>query len=511
MTIPNYESVREILDDRRKRLPDTALFAWTDEQSGNTEQVTSEEFWEDMLNLGTWLFRNDYRDKTFVMVGDTSYNWVLLYLALTCGGNVVVPVYKNLTEAALHELATHCDCNVIVYSGEYEDTAKACAEKIHCPVLLLDTLEECVSSGKLYRDEGDLSYENYKLDPDKVSVIVYTSGTTGISKGVMLSQRNMAVNTAATCRLSDFRGSSLHAIPMHHIFGISLVLLMTVISGETVYLNLSLRNLFTDMERAKPRLFICVPLLMNYLYTFLTQETAKLGSRDKALEKVGGKLKIVLCGGAALDVKIVESLKDFGIVALEGYGITECAPVISAERDVFHKTGSVGTVIDICEVKIDEPDAGGNGEVLVKGPNVMLGYYKMEQETKEVMAGGWFHTGDIGRFDEDGLLYITGRKKNLIILSNGENVSPEELEAKLQKLPMIEEVIVYGKDEMILAQAYLNQDYVAEHGNCESELKRAVEEINLSMPIYKRIEKVIIRDKPFERTSSTKKIIRRID
>lgn len=536
--VKSYESFREIFEDRKNRLPDTALFKWTVKGKDEPDGVTSIQFWNDVMDMGTWMFENGYKEKTFVMLGDTSYEWILAYIAITCGGSVAVPLYKALTATELLYYAKDCDCECIVYSKDYEDTAKEVAGTLNIPLILLDDLLKKRDEGAKLRKSGVNTYTDYDLDPDRLSVIVYTSGTTGRSKGVMLTQRNMALNTAATCRLSDFSGNSVHAIPMHHVFGIALVLLMTVISGETVYINISLRNFFTDMEKGQPRLMVVVPLLMNYIYTFLFKEAERQGIAEKVkkqieenrrnnltdaaakrkmfssiLDKLGGKLEIVLCGGAPLDPEVVSGFDDFGIMALAGYGITECAPVISAARDVFHKPNSVGTIIDICEVKIEDPDAKGCGEICARGPHVMLGYYHMEEETKEAMRGGWFHTGDIGRIDEDGQLYITGRKKNLIILSNGENVSPEELEAKIQAIPLVEEVVVYGQDEMIKAQIYPDQDYLEKNNITDpmALLSEEVEKINKQMPLYKRIEKLSIRKNPFERTSSTKKIIRNIE
>ncbi len=533
----SYETVREIFSDRRDRLPDTYLFQWTVKGQEEPAGVTSAQFWEDMMDLGTWMFANGYRNKTFVMLADTSYEWFLAYLTLTGGGNVVVPLYKALTADALVVYARDCDCECIMYSKEYEGVALEAAAELGCPVMLMDDL-------LLKRDEGAVlrktnrDYEDYQLDPDKLSVIIYTSGTTGKSKGVMLSQRNLAQDSASTCRLGDYSGNSVHAIPMHHVFGIAIVLLVTVICGETVYINTSLRDFFSDMRKAHPRVMVLVPLLMNYLYSFLLKEAERQGIAEEvkakiaenrkagladAAEKhrmfssihdsVGGKLEIIVCGGAPLDPVVVNGFADLGVTVLSGYGITECAPVISSQRQVYHRPGSVGTIIDICDVMIEDPDKNGCGEICARGPHIMLGYYHMEEETKEAMRGGWFHTGDIGRIDDDGQLFITGRKKNLIILSNGENVSPEELETKIETIPMVEEVVVYGKDEMIKAQVYLNQEYLEKNGITDPMelLTEEVEKINREMPVYKRVEKITIRSTPFERTTSTKKIIRKVE
>lgn len=304
--------------------------------------------------------------------------------------------------------------------------------------------------------------------------------------------------------------------------------------GYTIHINSSLRNISADLVRVKPQSLFLVPLFVETLYKNVWNTIEQKGKTkavktlikisnallkigidvrrklfSSVLDAFGGNLDTIICGGAPLNSKYISGFRDFGINLLNGYGITECSPVVSVNRNKHYKDGSVGLILNECRVKIDSPDKNGEGEVCVKGSIIMQGYYKMDEETKAVIKDGWFHTGDLGYVDKDNFLYITGRKKNLIILSNGENVSPEELENILQNIPLVNEVIVYEKDFKIIAEVYPDMEYVEKNNimDIQLSLNSSVAEINKELPKFKQINVVVVRDTEFEKTT-TKKIKR---
>ena len=361
--------------------------------------------------------------------------------------------------------------------------------------------------------------------PDTLAAIIYTSGTTGSSKGVMLSHGNLARDACSACRNYLLSGDTVLLLPLHHSFGLVAGVFMTMIYGYTVYINRSLKYLSQDLAAAKPQNLFVVPLFVESLYQQVwnaAEQKGKAGSlrfllhlsrlllkcgidlRAKLFQSVrgafGGNLDTIVSGGAPLNQKYLQGFRDLGINLLNGYGITECSPVVSVNRNEYYKDGSVGQVLDACKVRIHEPDEKGVGEVCVQG------YYGREEETREILKDGWLHTGDLGYVDPDGFLFLTGRKKNLIILSNGENVAAEELESLFAEVPLVKEVIVYEKEHRIVAEVYPDEEYAKQHGvvSVQEELDRVLAEINRMLPGFKRIAAIIVRSTEFEKTTTRK-------
>lgn len=529
--IRRYTNLRQIVEDRAERLPDKPLFTWLEDRKQAPLSVSGREFLEQVNQYGMWLFSQGYRNEKIAIFGENSYEWLLSFFAVTCGNNVAVLIDKALPAKDAARLLLNSESSVVLYSKEYADVAQEAVQGMDARLICLDEIPGILKEGQELLQGGYRDYEQHQVDEDALAVLVYTSGTTGKSKGVMLTQKSIALDSSSAARYAKWTGNTLLVLPLHHSYGLTAGIFVPWLYDATIFINKSLRYLMEDLRIAKPRTLFLVPLFVEDLYRGLWKSLADAGKADdvkKQIEKnrtdmaldnqkkremfadvlagFGGKLEIITSGGAPLNQELVEGFRDFGIQVLNGYGISECSPVVSVNRDVFYKDGSIGLVLDACQVKIQNPDNAGEGEILVKGPIVMQGYYKDPEETEKVLKDGWFYTGDLGTLDEDCFLTITGRKKNLIILANGENVSPERIEEKLVQLPAIKEVVVYEKDGMLQAMVYPGDELLARAGaaKAEDEAWQQVEGLNRTQPPYLQIQKISLREKPFEKTSSQK-------
>ncbi len=532
---PNKDFVcttyRGLVDYRLKNYPDVPMYTYTDFRTGERTSVSSKEFKVQLDAVSTWIYEKGYNKDNIAIMGDNSYQWILAMEAIVSSNNVVILLDKSMETSILSELIDRSESKAIFYSRANEEKAKVLAQTAGIPMYCIDDNETYIAEGKLLIANGKTACLEQELDENALAVIMYTSGTTGDRKGVMLSQKNLISNAICLTEQTDLSGNQVYFLPLNHIYGLSASHLSALLTGNTLHINLNLRYMYKDMMDEKPEIIFLVPLFIERMYAMMWKNIDEAGKREKiqamieennrkgnvtAAEKremfkdeialFGGKLSRIVSGGAPLTGQYYEGFKAFGIEILEGYGITECAPVLSVNRNELNKPGSVGRVLCGVECQIENPDSNGDGEICVKGPNVMLGYHKMEKETAEAMKGGWFHTGDKGYLDEDGYIVITGRIKNLIILSNGENISPEEIEKELYNFEAIQEVIVYAKNQEIVAQVYMNQDYMALHNIVDGEqlIRDYIYGVNLKMQVYKRIHKIEFRSEPFERTSSNK-------
>jgi long-chain acyl-CoA synthetase len=397
-------------------------------------------------------------------------------------------------------------------------------------------LPEIIAKGQELLTRGETAYLEAKIDEVKTAAIIFTSGTTGLSKGVELTHQGLTYNVVNGHKLIRLTGDTVLVLPLHHTYGFGATIVSTFLLGCTCFINESLKTVLRDIQEAKPQFIAVVPLFVENFHkkimanikesgkeklvgrmSKIVNTTKKVGIDlrrvvfKQILDAFGGNLEILISGGAALNAELVQRFYNFGITIIEGYGITECSPIVSLNRNKWFKAGSVGQVVPGVKVKIAEPNSDGNGEICVKGPIVMNGYYNKPDVTASVLEDGWLRTGDIGHFDDDNFLYITGRKKNLIILANGKNIHPEELEDLIGKLDEVDEVIVKESGKDILAEIYPNYDFEAFRGEERKKIEKAIEqrvkEVNNSLPIYKRIKKIEIRDVEFEKTT-TKKIKR---
>ena len=512
-TVPNLKNLQELISFCADTYSNRTAFYYLLKETEIKKDYKT--FFEDVAALCNYFIDIGYRRTHIALLGENSYEWLVCYFAIVNSNNIVVPLDKEMSDTELSLIIKRSDSTVLIYSDDYKEEAE-----INSDVNLINmiSLPELISK---YKSDVCSDLEKIEIDNDAVCVIVYTSGTTAESKGVMLSHKNIISDTIATSKSVRVSDTSLLTLPLHHTYGFVASVTIPMLIGGSIFINSSNRYLLRDIKYAKPEYIAVVPLIAEVIYKKIW-ENAKKNGKDKLLKTLvfisdvlckvnidlrrklfssvidglGGALKIIVIGGAPIDPDCVKGFNSFGIKALGGYGITECSPVVSTVRNEHYCPESVGTVHPGVEVRIVD------GEIQVRGDIVFLGYYKDELATKEAFDNAWFKTGDIGELTDD-FLYITGRIKNLIILSNGKNISPEELEYYFKSnIPEIKEIIVFSKNDNIVAEIFSDED--------KTELIREkVLELNKKQPIYKQVKDIIFRDKEFEKTT-TKKIKRNL-
>ncbi len=520
-------TIKELLDFCATEYGSKEAFAY---QTRKQEiSISFAEFKAQVNAWGTYLFNKGYHNCHIAVFGENSYEWILTHFAVTCGGNVIVPIDKELDADAIAELLTDSESKVLVYSNTYADIAEQLQEKLpNITYINMNEIATCIDIGKRLFENGYTDYINKEIGKGDLASIVYTSGTTGKSKGVMLTHGNIVTDTVATCQNVLIEGPTVLLLPLHHTFGLVAGVMCVLFYGYSIYINSSLKRIMDDFQKAKPQHLSLVPLIVETLYKRISA-TATQQKKDKALSLLikfsdailkikidlrkvlfksvlkafGGNLETIVSGGAPIDDKYIQGFRSLGITIVNGYGITECSPVVATNRNLAIKNGTVGFPLCCNEVKINEPDSEGNGEIMVKGSNVMVGYYNDKKNTDAAFQDGWFCTGDIGKIDDNGYLYITGRIKNLIILGNGENTPAESIEQEIYTIPYVKECIVYGKDNVIVAEVYLDEEVV----DAKDRINDDIQVVNQRLPQIRNIGKVVIRDTEFPKTT-TKKIKR---
>lgn len=437
------------------------------------------------------------------VIGTTTYEWIISYFGTTNSGGVIVPIDVQLKAEDVCELLNRADISVLVFDSLRKDVAAMAKER--CPHLKYmvsmqakESDEDILSLHQLLKEqEGSFDCE---LDADKMCAILFTSGTTGKSKGVMLSHRNLTDNAVCLDMKIPEGTVSMTLLPIHHAYCFTMDILKGIYIGLVICINDSIMHVSKNMKLFKPEIVLLVPMVIESIYKKLKDSTGILPKKMVAKAAFGGNLKTICSGGAYLQPEMVGAFAEYGITILQGYGMTECSPVISTNLAWDSKTGSVGKLIPNCEAK------SVDGEIWVRGSSVMLGYYKMPEETQEALVDGWLRTGDLGYIDEDNFVFITGRKKNLIILKNGENVSPEELENEICKDPLIKEIIVRDKEAVIEAEIFPDLEYAQKKRikDVPAKLQEIIDALNKGMPPYKKVHGLIIRDEEFEKTPSKK-------
>ena len=517
-------TTRELLNFCKKEFKEKVAFFYQVKKKDVSISFT--EFKTQVDALGAYLFNKRFDRKQIAVFGENSYEWILTHFAVTCGGNVIVPIDKELDTDSITELLSDSESRVLVYSDTYADIAEELQAKLpNITYINMRDIPECIEQGKQLISDGYTEYINKEIKKDDLASIVYTSGTTGKSKGVMLTHNNFCSCMYGACCNVELTGTSLLVLPLHHTFGLVASVFAVMFYGYTVYINKSLKKLPEDFKKCSPQHLFAVPLVVETLYKNIWANAKKQG-KDKILNvliklsnallkcgidlrrvlfksvisALGGNIDLIVSGGAPIDTKYIEGFKAFGITVLNGYGITECGPIVAVNRNKFNVVGSVGLPLCCNEVKISE-----EGEVLVKGDNVMLGYYHNEAENEKVFVDGWFKTGDIGSIDKYGAVHITGRIKNLIILGNGENIPAESIEEQIYTIPYVKEVICYGKDNVIVAEVYLDEEVP----DAKVRISDDIQTVNQHLPQIRNIGKVIVRDTEFPKTT-TKKIRRNL-
>jgi len=549
-----FADFREMTENVAKRYPDKVAFRYKlDPKDKEAQSITFSESREYIKNLATELHSMNIEGKKVAIIGQASIEWFFSYTALMSVGAITVPIDKELPVSDTASIINTAECEYVFFTDKLADkinelkplatTLKAFVSMGADDVEGAIPLSELVESGKKRCDEGDRSYFDYKIDTEGLASIVFTSGTTGKGKGVMLSLKNICSDMEQGMYNFNITPKTLFALPPHHTFGSTVNFVGHFAQGCEVYISSGIRYILDELKYFKPTHLILVPLFVETFYKRImatAEKTGKLKTLKKgikisnALRKVGidlrkklfgesvlsnfgGELEMIICGGAALNQTIIDFFESIGVVILNGYGITECAPLISCNRNECRKQGSVGMPIIGGEVKIDNPNESGEGEICYRGPNVMLGYFGDDAATRAVIdEDGFFHTGDLGyvkMFGKDQWIYITGRSKNLIIFSNGKNVYPEEIETDIQGVYGVNEVVVYAGEsksdaskEIIVAEIYPDFDALKLHGieDAQKYFDEEIKKINANNVSYKSVGKVKIRQEEFPKNTSRK-------
>ena len=553
--VPKFNDIKGIIYNSVKLYPNNIAFTTKiieENDAVKYKETTYLEFLEEVNALGTTFYDMELKGKRIAIIGKNSYKWALSYVTNLLGDIVSIPLDKGLQVGELETSLIRSQADVIIFDEKeieeiekIKENGKTNIKKYICMTKLQGymSLDELIEKGKNLIKDGRKDYIDEEIDNKKMSVLLFTSGTTEQAKAVMLSQYGIATNIYDMQIVEDFQPTDVNIafLPFHHIFGSTGLLVMLSSGIKTVFPD-GLRYIKQNLNEYGVSLFVGVPILVDKIYQNIEKEikkqgkekTVKLGIKiTKALLKIGidirkkvfkqiidqlgGKMRFIISGGAPLDKEVAKGFENFGIHLVQGYGLTETSPVIAAENDKYQKPGSVGFPMRHTEIKIENKDKNNIGELVVKGPNVMLGYYQNEEKTKEVLKDGWFYTGDLAYIDNDGFLFITGRKKDMIVLKNGKKVFPEELETLINKIDGIEESIVYGmpidndkNNVKISVKVVYDKEFVDENypNISQDELYKIIwnkiKEFNKTLPQYKYIKNMILTDIPLIKTTTNK-------
>ncbi len=551
---PTFVNVREIIEELDRKFDnDIAVSFRSRPHKERVHTRTYARLAEDVRCIATAaLERGFIAGGHCAIIGKLTYGWICTYLAILSVGGVLVPLDPEWSAEDLADTVKKAECTTLFCSDDvFEKKSQTICEAAGIKnIVTMDyAASECmlgalVLEGMQLRAGGNRAYETTRVSPDKLALLVFTSGTTGKGKGVMLSQTAIASNVSNALRLINIPcgGRTVGVLPPHHTFGSTIGIICNLMFGVNLYLSSGVRYVVKELKEHKPTHLILVPLYLETFYRKINSAIADSGKEKflgnmmkvtNSLNKVGidvrkriykgplaafgGELKIIVSGGAPLSGDITSTFEAFGIKILNGYGITECAPLLAANRDKMQKKGSVGFPVPGTRIKIKDADENGEGEICAKGPNVMLGYYKDAEATAEAFdEDGYFRTGDIGKFDEDGWLYITGRQKNLIILSNGKNVYPEEIEVELSAVPGVIDVVVYEgasrrgiEHNAIVAEIYPDSDFFEKNSidNKQEYFRKFISDFNRNAVAYKKISVLKVRETEFPK-NTLRKIMR---
>ena len=540
---------------------DNVAFRQRFEKDKPFREITYREALDTVNGLGTALIAHGLKGKRISVIGENCYQWAASYLAAVCGTGVVVPLDKELSAEELKQLIIEADVSAVLFAKKYEKMFKEMMASGDTGLEMLvnfSPADECgegvfsweslVEEGKKLVESGDRSFIDAEIYADEMSVLLFTSGTTGIAKGVMLSHRNICEDLMSAPTILNVNTWDIFfsVLPVHHTYECTCGFLMPLYKGASIAYCEGLKYIVKNLAEVQPTMILAVPLIFESLYNNIMKNVRKQGKEglvrkvlalNKVTKKVGldlnklllkdilkvfgGRMRVLISGGAAIDPAILEFFNDLGFISVQGYGLTECAPMaaLNPDRHKYMRNSSVGHLLPGMEVKIEDKNEDGIGEICVKGPNVMLGYYNMPEETAKVIKDGWFHTGDLGYVDDEEFIYITGRKKNVIITANGKNVFPEELEYYLGRSTMVSESMVWaqedesGQDTVIVAtikpdmeevEAAIGKDAAGDADQVEKLLWTEVDKINENLPFFKKIKKITVRREEFEKTTGKK-------
>ena len=506
----NEHIIANLLENTVEKYPDIPAVRWIVKKQ--IPEKTYAELNSDRNKVASALLKNGFEGKQIAMIGSGAYEWIATYLGIVSAKMTAVPLDPLLPPLELCDLINRSDSEALFIAPKLASLIDTVKE--NCPAVRLYVIlnqepskdPSILSFKEFIADEsGEAIPDEKRPNPDDVSTIIFTSGTTGKPKGVMLSQQNLYDDVTNVIVNFEPGTTMLSVLPVHHAYCLVMDWLKGFSSGATLYINDTLLHMIRNIGIVKPQILLMVPLMIETIGKRLAAVNPDVPKREVAKQVLGENLEYIFSGGAHLDPAYITLFEEYGIKVCEGYGMSECSPTISTNGQNGNKPGSVGKVLANMQVRFVD------GEIQVKGSNVMKGYYKMPKETEEAFMDGWLRTGDLGHIDEDGYLYITGRLKNLIILSNGENVSPEEIENVMLTDDLVGEVVITGEENGLAARIYPDPDVVEARGLSPEEVAAALQGIldayNKTQPSYRAITSLKIRKYPFIK-NSTKKIIR---
>ena len=550
-----FTDLKDMLNQTGEVYGDRPAYIFKTEEKGKFRIITHKEFRENINALGTTLIQMGLKDKRIAVISENRYEWELSYLAVAAGVGVIVPLDKALPDNELESLILRSQVEAIIYSSKYDAIMNTLREKknTNLKYFISMDLEEntqgiyaekaLVEKGKKLLADGNKTYIDAKIDSEKMGIMLFTSGTTAMSKAVMLSHKNLVTNVMDIIQRFDLTDEDrfLSFLPLHHVFECTVGFLYPISIGGSIAFCEGVKHMAENIKEFEITAMISVPAVFDIIYRKVMktiEKKGKLANLEKGKkvsqfllkmkidlrkqlfkevhESLGPKLKLVVTGGAALDSETEKGFNDLGFDVEQGYGLTETAPVIAAETPKCRRLGSIGKKFPSVEVKIDDPDEEGIGELMAKGPSIMLGYYENEEATKSALeSDGWFHTGDLARIDKDGFIYISGRKKSVIVLNNGKNVFPEEIETLLNKVEGIKETFVFEKKEddgdvKVCVEIVYDKELIKELYHIEGEEKikeflwDKVKEVNKLMPKYKYVREMFITEEPLIKTTTLK-------
>ncbi len=549
-----FTDLKDMLKKSGETFGDRPAYIFKTNEEGKFREITHKQFRDDVNYLGTALINLGLKGKRIAVISDNRYEWCVGYLAAVTGVGVIVPLDKALPNNEIESLIIRSEVSAIIYSNKYDEIMNKIKEQGNTNVeyfmsMDLDKKEndiysqkELVEEGKKLIEKGNREFLDAEIDSETMGIMLFTSGTTAMSKAVMLSHKNICDNLmdiASVIKLTE-DDRMLSFLPLHHTFECTVGFLYPISKGCSIAFCEGIRHIADNVKEFQVTAMISVPILYETIYKKIMKgiekkgklETVKKGIkisnfllkfgidiRKKLFKEVhdnlGGKARLFVAGGAALDPEAEKGFNDFGIKMIQGYGLTESSPVIAAEDDKYQRLGSIGKAFPSLDVKIDNPNEEGIGELLVKGPTIMLGYYNNEEATKETLEDGWLHTGDLAKIDKDGFIFISGRKKFVIVLKNGKNIYPEELETLVNKIDGVKESFVYGKPEddgdyKICSKIVYDKDIVqGRYGTTDEEklkelIWQEVKKVNKTMPAYKYIREITLTDKDLIKTTTQK-------
>ena len=549
-----FTDLKDMLEKTGELYGDRPAYLFKTEEEGKFREITHKKFRDDIKALGTKLVDMGLKDKRVAVISENRYEWGIVYLAVVTGTGIIVPLDKSLPENEIESLIIRSEVEAIFYSKKYDEVMNKIKKENNTKVKYFISMDlekeednvyseyELIKQGKELLESGNREFLDAKIDAEKMSIMLFTSGTTAMSKAVMLSHKNICTNLMdiASVIKVDENDRFLSFLPLHHTFECTVGFLYPISKGGAIAFCEGIRHIADNIKEYQITAMISVPILFESMYKKVMkniEKKGKLGTVQKGIkisqfllklgidirkklfkeihETLGGKVRLFVAGGAALDPEAEKGFNQLGFKMYQGYGLTESSPVIAAEDDKYQRIGSIGKAFPSLDVKIEDPNEEGVGELLAKGPSVMLGYYNNEEATKETLEDGWLHTGDLARIDKDGYIFISGRKKFVIVLKNGKNIYPEEIETLINKIEGVKESFVYGRPEddgdyKICAKIVYDEETVEEVFGTKNpdELKekiwQEVKKINKTMPAYKYVRDITVTNKELIKTTTQK-------